>query len=113
MGVDYYQCASCTLGFRDDSDYCAWCECGNCFCSTKCGKLENFVEEYVEHEEDESKDVYRGDRIDAEKPVTCVICRDEQYTDHTLLEAVLEHFSITREQAVNIWRSITGRKKKK
>jgi hypothetical protein len=104
MGVDYYQCAKCTVGFRDDNEYCAWCECGNCFCSVKCGKLENYAEEYVEHESDENKDVHIGDRVDPNKPTTCVICRNEAYTDHTLLEAVMKHFNLTKDQVVNIWR---------
>lgn len=102
MGVDYYQCANCNFGFRDDSDYCAWCECGNCFCSVECGKLSNYGEYNELHE---------GHRIDDNLDITCVICRNETYTEQTLLAAVLEHFNITREQAINIWRSVTRKKK--
>lgn len=97
MGVDYYQCDSCGRGFRDDSEYCAYCDCYNKFCTSKCGKLENYKDEY---DEDDG-----GNRIDPDKDVTCVICRNEKYTDYTLLKAVLQHFNITREQAINIWRS--------
>jgi putative heme degradation protein len=96
MGVDYYQCANCNRGFRDDSEYCAYCECGNCFCSKECGKLENYGDW---SEEDDTH------RIDLEADITCVICRHEAYTDYTLLESLLKHFNITREQAVNIWRA--------
>jgi hypothetical protein len=109
MGVDYYQCASCNFGFRDDSDYCAYCECGNHFCSKECGKLTNYsvMEEPDEAEGEEKYQLYLdgNTRIDLEQPITCVICRNESYTEYTLLEAVLKHFRITREQAINIWRS--------
>lgn len=86
MGVDYYQCASCNTGFRDDSDYCVWCECG---------KVDNYGEWNDEEE---------TNRIDLDKDITCVICRQESYTDYTLLESVLKHFKITRKQAIKIWR---------
>lgn len=107
MGVDYYQCAGCTIGFRDDSDYCAWCECGNCFCNVKCGKLENYqVLDELDEDDPRYDDYVNGEhRIDMSKDITCVICRNESYTDYTLLEAVCKHFRITRDQAVNIWRT--------
>lgn len=94
MGVDYLQCASCSFGFRDDSDYCAYCECGNSFCSVNCGDLSNYGE---------YNDERQTHRIDDNVDITCVICRNESFTDYTLLEAVLKHFNITREQAIKIW----------
>lgn len=97
MGVDYYQCTGCSRGFRDDSEYCVFCECGNCYCSEECGKLDNYKEW---NEETDSH------RVDLEKDVTCTVCRNENYTDYTLLEAVCKHFNITRNQAVDIWRTL-------
>ena len=105
MGVDYFECESCNLGFRDDSDYCIWCECGCGFCSIQCGRVQNCLENYIEGEDDESQDRYRGDRIDLDKPVTCIICRAEKYTTYTLFQALLDHFNLTKEQAIDIWRA--------
>ena len=42
MGVDYYQCQSCDTGYRDDSDYACYCDCGGNFCHKDCGKLDNY-----------------------------------------------------------------------
>lgn len=102
MGVDYYECDSCTLGFRDDSDYCAYCQCGCKFCSVKCGNLDNYREEY---EETEDNEFYQGDPIDPNKPITCVICRKEKHTVYGLLQALLTHFNITEEDAIKIWKN--------
>ena len=96
MGVDYYTCASCTIGFRDDSELAVHCDCGNQFCSIKCGLVDNYGEW------DEDRESYK---IDDSKDVTCVICRKEKFTDYVLLEALLKHFNITREQAEEISRN--------
>lgn len=95
MGVDYFECDNCSLGFRDDSDYCVWCECGAKFHSKECGKLDN----YGEWNDDE-----QTNRIDLDKDITCVCCRKEHATDYMLLQALLEHYHITRAQAVAIWK---------
>lgn len=104
MGVSHYECDGCSCGFRDDDEYCAWCECGNKFCSIKCGKVENYLEEYQEHETDENLDRYRGDRIDNDKPITCKVCRKENHTDYVLYQALLKHYNLTEEDAIKIWK---------
>lgn len=108
MGVDYYECDSCDFGFRDDSEYCAYCECGAKFCSVKCGKLHNYREEYEEvagdDDDDSDHDHYRGDRLEETQPITCVICRKEKHTPYILLQALLKHFNITEKEAVKIWK---------
>lgn len=89
MGVDYYQCQSCKLGYRDDSDYATYCDCGGNFCSKECGKVTNLKEQndYTEN------DYESGDfRIDKTLDVTCVLCRKEQITDYILLNALLKHY---------------------
>jgi hypothetical protein len=94
MGVDYYQCDKCSFGFRDDSDYCIYCECGAKFCSEECSKIEN----YGEWNEDEETF-----RIDINKDITCICCRKQHATDEMLFQALLKHFKITRNQAFKIW----------
>src|SRR5271165_4308841 len=95
MGVDYYQCDACGFGFRDDSDYCVWCECGAKFCSESCGEMDNYSE---------WNDVEQTNRFDLNKDITCVCYRKEHATSDMLLGALLEHYSITRDQAIEIWK---------
>lgn len=103
MGVSYYECDACILGFRDDSDYCAYCECGSKFCSIKCGKLHNYREEYDEGETEE-EDRYRGDRLDESSPITCVMCRKEKWTHYMLYQCLLKHFNLTEKEVIKIWK---------
>jgi hypothetical protein len=114
MGVDYYQCAGCTTGYRDDSDYACYCDCGNNFCHQDCGELDNFTYEYDEGEDKDGEPTGQGNgyAVEKGKPITCVICRHEKYTDYTLLEAVIKHFNITKEIAINIWRIESEKNKK-
>lgn len=97
MGVDYYQCDHCVTGYRDDSDYCAWCDCGAKFCHMDCGKLVNFHYEYNE-------DDGQGYAIVKDVPITCVLCRLEAANDHGLLKALLKHYGINKEQAFEIYK---------
>jgi hypothetical protein len=100
MGVDYYTCANCDFGYRDDSEYACFCECGNNYCRKDCGKLENY-QDYSEETDDNEENC----RIDKSLPITCVICRKEKSTDYAILEALLKHFKITRKQAEKIWKN--------
>lgn len=110
MGVDYLQCDSCQRGYRDDSDYACYCDCGNSFCHKDCGKLNNYLD-WATREEPEEDDPDYQDYLDGvcrivkSQPVTCVICRYEQYTDYILFESLLKHFKITRDQAIDIWKA--------
>lgn len=107
MGVDYLQCNGCQTGYRDDSDYACYCDCGNSFCSKECGKLDNYeVLDEIDEDDPRYQDYVDGEcHIDKSKPITCVVCRYESYTDYVLLEAVIKHFNITKEIAINIWRA--------
>jgi hypothetical protein len=115
MGVNYYECDGCGTGYRDDSDYCVHCECGNSFCGLSCGKLENYFNPHLpdyrgrDHKiaDDDPRhnqwdEGYFG--IDETKPITCVICRKEKENNDVLLEALLKHYKITRKQAIKIWK---------
>ena len=108
MSMDYDDCAVCghTICLGND-DYAAYCECGNNFCSVKCGKVENYHLWKDGDDEDQRYDEWQNGsyRDDLSKEVSCVICRNEKYTEYTLFQAVLKHFDITREQAIEIWRS--------
>ena len=106
MGVDYYKCDGCGRGYRDDSEYACFCNCGSMFCSEQCGKLENYA---VLEEQDEGDPRYQdwidgNCQIDKDKPITCCICRKESYNEQVLLYALLQHYGITKEQAVEIYK---------
>lgn len=100
MSVDYSQCDSCKLGYRDDSDWACYCDCGSNFCGAICGKLKN----YKPYNEDEDEN-YEGQRIDRSNPITCIVCREEIFTDYGLLQGLLFHFNITRDQAIELIRA--------
>lgn len=106
MGVDYYECDGCALGFRDDSDYCAWCECGSKFHTVQCGKLQNYqILDELDEDDPRYDDYVNGEhRIDMNQPITCVICRKEKHTPYILLQALLKHFNLSEKEAVKIWR---------
>ena len=53
--------------------------------------------------DEENEEKRFPDRIDQDKPITCVICRKEEANDNILLHALLKHFKLTREQALEIW----------
>lgn len=110
MGVDYYQCDSCNLGYRDDSDTACSCDCGSMFCRHKCGKLENWAEMEEPEEDDPKYQAWLNGncRIDMDKPTTCVICRKEKENDRVLLYALFEHYGITRDQAFEIYKKQKG-----
>lgn len=107
MGVDYYECDNCSVGFRDDSPYCVWCECGAKFHSVECGKLENYqVLEDIDEDDPRYEDYINGEcRIDVNKPYTCLICRKEVIRDEELLDFLLKRGNLTREQAVELYRN--------
>lgn len=96
MGVSYYECAGCSFGYRDDSEYVRHCDCGSGFCSFECGELTNCGE---------WNDDNMSYHIDPEKDMTCKICRKEAENDYVLLQALLKHFNITREEAFEIYKN--------
>ncbi len=92
MGVDYYQCHKCRTGFRDDSDYTIYCECGAQFCSKTCADPEfTWIPE--------------GDDPDFqyEQCISCCICRVEHCSQYALLNFLLEHLNLTYEQAEKLY----------
>lgn len=96
MGVNYYTCSGCDIGYRDDSEYCAYCDCGNGFCSAECGGLKNYGE---------WKDKIESHAIDPEVDITCKICRKEAANDYVLLQTLLKHFCLTKEDALDIYKN--------
>lgn len=83
MGVDFYTCAICKYNFPDCGDFVR-CECGKVFCSDECANMT-----YDENDEG-----------------FCVICQKKNADDSTLLKFLLNHFNLTREQAVDMWSKI-------
>lgn len=89
MGIDYYTCFGCERAFPDVIAYHNCEECGNIYCSTKCAKPE--LIESVEDDSDEER-------------TSCVYCRDEIITDTDILSAVLQHFNISKEEALELYK---------
>jgi hypothetical protein len=85
MGVDFYACRVCGSTFPDCSDYCRWCDCGGRFCSSECAKI-------IEDEDNPNS-------------MTCCLCRKEEATDNDLLVFLLDHFKLTREQVMELYRN--------
>jgi hypothetical protein len=88
MGVDYYTCAICKYNFPDCGSYISCDTCGNHYCDNNCGK-------------------HRGDNYsdDAnEEKESCVLCRKEDATASNLLNALLKHFSLNRNDALEIYK---------
>lgn len=116
MGVDYLQCSGCDRGYRDDSEYCVYCDCGNGFCGLSCGKLKNYFNPHLPDEtngkdpEIDEKDPRWAEwdegnfAVNANKSITCVVCRKQHATDEVLLFALLKHYKITRKDAIKIWK---------
>lgn len=109
MGVSYFTCDGCNIGYRDDSDFACYCDCGSNFCNKDCGKLDNYLDPSSYQDLDEEDPLYQdyidGDyHINKDKQITCVICRNESYTNSTLLDSLMKHFNITKEQVIDIWK---------
>lgn len=111
MGVDYYQCDGCDNGYRDDSEYACFCDCGSKFCNSVCGKLQNYYsfEDLERQKVDENdprwEELENGlNHIDKDKPITCCICRKEKYNHYVLFHALLRHYNITEEDAFEIYK---------
>lgn len=83
MGISYYRCISCGSSFTDCDDSVFYCTCGQKFCSPECGKCES-------NEKDEE---------------TCAYCRKESFTDKDLLNFLLRHTGLSREQVVELARN--------
>ena len=90
MGISYYTCAGCDNNFPDCADGVVWCDCGNHFCCDDCAKMIDVNEP-------------DGDEEDWEESLQCCICRKEEANDGLLLEALLRHYKITKEDALKIW----------
>ncbi len=67
MGVDWYTCASCHETFNDCGNFFG-CDCGEMYCSPKCGDREG----------------------DGDGNTTCEVCRGEVVTDEQLIEYLVK-----------------------
>jgi len=94
MGVDFYACANCGRTFPDCGYYFSCYTCNHHFCSNDCGGRE------VEQDPNDP-DGTKG----YEEITTCILCRKEDATDYQLLKFLLNHFKITREQAMELYRN--------
>lgn len=90
MGVDFYTCANCGDTFPDCGYYFSCYTCSHHFCSNTCGGRK------VEERPDDPPNM--------EEITTCILCRKEDATDYQLLQFLLKHFNITRQQAMELYR---------
>jgi len=95
MGVDYHDCDGCSFGYADIDERIAYCECGSTFCNLECGNLSNYGE---------YNEITKNHRIDDNLEITCKICRKETANDHVLFYALLKHFSLSWEDAFEIYK---------
>jgi len=89
MGIDYYTCANCRDTFPDCISYFSCENCGQHFCSNKCGKRQ--VSEPPDDIDDDA---------DWEETVTCIFCRTEAVTDDDMIDFLLKELNITYDQAL-------------
>lgn len=97
MGIDYYSCANCGYNFPDCGTYFS-CDCGEHFCSDKCGKREYTEEEVDEPHEDGDYD------LKIIEITTCLFCREEEYHTDELFNFLLDKFKLTREEVIKLYK---------
>jgi hypothetical protein len=97
MSIDFYSCARCGDSFPDCGDYCHCDECGNVFCSYECAELDAVELDEAAPEDESETEEYRYE------PMNCCICRKEVANDYILLETLLRHYKITREDVLKMW----------
>lgn len=97
MGVDYYECNKCGFGFRDDSEYCVYCDCGAHFCSKDCANptYETRIEKLKEFGSERD--------YEYEACISCCVCNNEHCTDYALLQFLLGHFNISIDEAKELY----------
>lgn len=116
MGVDYYSCNYCGETFPDCGDY-TYCECGNSWCSDECATEEGYVKEYCKlgydvednEEEDCCHECY-GCSFHVE--TSCNYCRNEDYSNETLLDYALDLLGISRSNLIERYNQYTGKEVK-
>lgn len=84
MSDGYYSCVLCGETFPDCSYYVSCNKCKRHFCCDDCARM-NFD-------------------MDANNPICCVCC-DEDVDNVTLLEFLLKHFSLSKEDAIILWKN--------
>jgi len=90
MGVVFVPCEYCCETFCDGGIRCNE-ECSCHWCSMECAKKDGF-----KITDDEDKET--------EYEKTCNFCRGEEADDSTLLYWMLLKYSLTREEAVEMWK---------
>jgi len=94
MSIDYFSCSGCENTFPDCSYYFVCATCEHSFCSDKCGDKILIEEEYFNEKEDRY----------IEEENSCKLCRKEEATDNQLLNCLLEHYGISYDDAMKIYK---------
>lgn len=104
----YSTCDACNIDYRDDNDFVCHCDCGSHFCNKDCGKLENYLDPLSLQNLEEGDPLYinyiNEDYHINDKAITCIICRHEVFDNDSLLDALMKHFNLNKDQVIEIWK---------
>lgn len=96
MGLSVHQCAVCSTEFTSGYEGAVWCQCITVFCCWDCA-LTSYDEEF-EYSDEDIDALYELGEVES-----CIYCRQEDAADEDLLEFLLEHFKLEREEAVKLY----------
>jgi hypothetical protein len=101
MGVDFFPCDHCGESICDCGSY-YYCndDCGRRWCDKRCAEGDGYKNE--DYEDTDDPDLK-----------TCRFCRNEDVEDSPLLEYVLKHFSLSKEDAKKMYLASLKPKPKK
>lgn len=124
MSVDFLVCKRCGETFCDCGDFVS-CECGENWCSDECAEADGYKEEHCRlgcNKDDEEMDAcIKKDEYDKTGYVSCWdcengiesscnFCRNEDYSDETLLDKALSLLAMSREDLIKRINEDNGRK---
>ena len=126
MSVDFLVCKSCGETFCDCGEYVS-CECRERWCSDECAEADGYKEEYCKlgceiseqyldcdsdnkcigiKDEDGEINCYDCENYIEE---SCNFCRNEDYSDETLLDKALNLLGMSREELIKRINKDNGR----
>ena len=88
MSVDFHTCDSCGRTFCAYNGQSTYCNdnCGFRWCCGECADEDGYIETEIDS--------------DGNREASCSYCRNEAFTDHELLNFLLDEHEISREELV-------------
>ena len=114
MSVDYFVCEYCGETFSDAGHFVTCESCGTNWCSDECANEDGYVPVHCDkHHILDNMDLmekYRESHCNSNScyecqnyvPDSCKWCRNEDYTNETLLEKALKMLNMTRQELVDL-----------